>query len=327
MKNGLFPRLLLLIFVFSLAGCAQFTDAAVDYASASNWVLLPEGEPKEVDLFYIYPTVFRSDNEPYMKWDSAQLRDKTVNISRQQTGPFAAVCNVYAPFVRQAELGRALEDFATEPLRGRSFQRGIEDTVEAFRYYLRHHNKGRPFILAGHSQGATDIFQLMASELQSPEVREKLIAAYLPGIVLTADDFARAPHLKIAANALDLGVVIVWNTQSPQVTNSVFTGRGGIGINLLNWRTDAVPAPAETNVGAVFFDGDNHMTAELPGFCGAKFNPETGALEVTPVFPGKYDSTLLGPGVYHMNDIYFFYRNIEVNARDRIARYFIMREK
>ena len=55
---------------------------------------------------------------------------------------------------------------------------------------------------------------------------------------------------------------------------------------------------------------------------GAEIRPETGALVVTPEFPGQYDSSLLGAGIFHMNDIYFFYRNLEINARDRVASYF-----
>lgn len=314
------------------AACIREAETnPVDYSDRANWVLLPDRTPEKlepVDIFYIYPTVYVSRTHPVMHWDSPKMAAKTRNIALQQTGPFSTLGNVYAPFVRQGELHRALADLAERPGRNESMRFGFRDTEEAFRYYLEHWNGGRPFILVGHSQGAYDLLELLKREFREPALQKKLIAAYLIGCPVTDADLAEAPHLKTAEGPLDFGVIVSWNTEAPEAAPSLFTGRPGTRcINPLNWRTDAVEAPASANIGAVFFDGENRVTGEIPGFCSAKVEPVTGALVAVPQFPGQYDSPILGAGIYHMNDIYFFYRNIEVNARDRAANYFNSNER
>ena len=39
-----------------------------------------------------------------------------------------------------------------------------QDVKDAFYYYLEHYNEGRPFILAGHSQGSAMLLELMRRE-------------------------------------------------------------------------------------------------------------------------------------------------------------------
>ncbi|MDR0933284.1 MAG: DUF3089 domain-containing protein [Victivallales bacterium] len=329
--------LLLSLLMFAFAGCdptvvgdPPIVESApksrfIDYSDKSNWVLLPEisaDELKAVDIFYIYPTVFVSKDDALMRWDAAEMQTKTRNIARQQTAMFTTLGNIYAPFVRQAELNRALTDLSDPQSKYPSMETGVQDTINAFAHYLRYYNKGRPFILVGHSQGALDLFELLKRHFSDPALQNKLIVAYLIGCPVTTKDLTENPHLKVAAGELDLGVIVTWNTEAEVAVRSPFTGRpGSYCINPLNWRTDAVPASASANLGAVFFDGENHVTSEIPSFCGAQIRPETGALIVTPACSGKYDSTLLGAGIYHMNDIYFFYRNLEANARDRAANY------
>ena len=61
--------------------------------------------------------------------------------------------NVYAPYYRQVDAAYAL----TLPLPEHdALIAGIPtmDTVASFDYYVQNFNHGRPFILAGHSQGS-----------------------------------------------------------------------------------------------------------------------------------------------------------------------------
>lgn len=98
------------------AACIREAETnPVDYSDRANWVLLPDRTPEKlepVDIFYIYPTVYVSRTHPVMHWDSPKMAAKTRNIALQQTGPFSTLGNVYAPFVRQGELHRALADLA-----------------------------------------------------------------------------------------------------------------------------------------------------------------------------------------------------------------------
>jgi hypothetical protein len=60
------------------------------------------------------------------------------------------------------------------------------DVTAAFEYYLRHFNSGRPFILAGHSQGSAVLKYLMSGYMKSyPDVYQRMIAAYVVGQSIT----------------------------------------------------------------------------------------------------------------------------------------------
>ena len=299
---------------------------SVDYADPANWVVLPAQSPetlKGVDIFYVYPTIFVSEEQPFMSWESSPLADKARLITRQQTAPFRSVGNIYAPFVRQGELTRVLKGLEVYPIATDNMQLGFRDVQDAFHYYLKHFNGGRPFILAGHSQGAFALLNLLKREFDNPALEKKLIAAYLFGCPISDADLVEAPHLKLATGERDLGVIVVWNTEAEDAGPSLFTNRPGTRcINPLSWRTDASDAPASMNRGAVFFDDAGNVAREVPNFCNARINPKTGALVVTPSIPGTYDIPLLGKGVYHIYDIYFFFRNIESNAHTRASTYF-----
>lgn len=297
--------------------------AAVDYSDPANWVRLPEPdqEPLPVDIFYVYPTVVADREQPLMHFDDKKLRRKTGDITDQQTGIFAGLGNVYAPYCRQLEFYRAMEALQQEKPDYCAMAVGAEDVRQAFLYYLAHYNEGRPFILLGHSQGAMDLLMLMEREFQRPELQDKLIAAYLIGVAITPEELKAFPHLTAAAAATDTGVIVSYNTVAPDAAPSPFEKPAAVCINPLNWRTDGTPAAAEENLGAVFFDGHNKVTAVVPEFCGAAVDPERGVLLVELAEPDQYDARIMGHGIYHMNDLYFFYRNLAANAAERIKSY------
>ena len=77
---------------------------------------------------------------------------------------FATVGNVYAPYYRQ-DNGSSVDRF--------NVISGIPtmDGVAAFDYYIKHYNNGRPFILVGHSQGATVLSNLLSGYMkENPNV-------------------------------------------------------------------------------------------------------------------------------------------------------------
>lgn len=48
----------------------------------------------------------------------------------------------------------------------------LQDIEHAFDYYLKHYNQGRPFILAGHSQGAKSVIELLKHKLNAANYRQ-----------------------------------------------------------------------------------------------------------------------------------------------------------
>ncbi len=101
----------------------------------------------------------------------------------------------------------------------KAFKQGARDIQDAFEYYLKHFSGGRPFILAGHSQGTMTLIELIKNKFGGDaELRCRLVAAYLIGYTVTDDDLSIA-GLTAAGGAYDTGVVITYNTQSPSAAS------------------------------------------------------------------------------------------------------------
>ena len=298
----------------------------LNYASESNWVICEKaGKPNcEVDLFYVLPTIFSDKNKAYMQWhDKPEIQKKAELIARQNTGIFAGYTRVFAPYYRQYEFRRILKEISQPETGSSRVKREIFDVKNAFRYYLKHLNNGRPFILFGFSQGATVLLEVMKTELADPKVNAKLVAAYLIGYPKMPKSFPGFPHLRTAGGARDTGVIINYNSQAPGEVTSIFTGKGGFYcINPVNWRTDDKTASAAEHIGSRFFDLKSGAAVDRKSFVQSKIDPSNGALIVIPVENGKYDTRGLGQGVYHMFDLHFFYHDLRANGKARIEAFF-----
>jgi hypothetical protein len=298
----------------------------LDYGDKTNWAVCETndaGQEQLFDVFYIYPTLVADKEKPLMDWSQPQIASKTVGFVRAQAGLWGKQTRVFAPYVRQLEFTRCLPDLKNvTPWENTQMKQGIDDTADAFTYYMKNFNKGRPFILLGHSQGAMDLYCLLTNN-QEISARNGVVAAYLIGLPKVTEDrfsgdFAKR-DISPAKGANDLGVVIVWNTQNAEAEESLFSGPGVLCINPLNWRTDSVKASAAENREAVFYDYKTGKTERKPAFCGAYIDLTKGALIVDLPSAGIYDGNgMMGKGVFHGNDIWFFSENLRLNAVLRV---------
>ena len=305
------------------------TAKATDYGDKTNWVRCDADKPGTTfDVFYIHPTLFCNPLNPRMNLHAnPHLKERVYNFTVEQTEEIVPNARVFAPVVRQLDYTHI--GFAICSRRGwRKYRRmnsGVGDTLEAFQYYLKHFNRGRPYILFGHSQGAMDLY-LMMLRTRDITVRRGFVAAYLIGLPrLTANEINAdmAPHgIRTAAKADDLGVVIGWNTELQEANNILFTVRNTYCINPLNWRTDATPAAAEKHRGALVYDLKTKRVRTVKHFCGARVVPARGALVVSPTDTKRYEFYGLGDsGVMHVNDIWFFVVNIRENIELRVGKW------
>ena len=295
---------------------------SLDYSSQANWVIREDKvrENCEVDLFYVLPTIYSDKNNAWMLWhDNKAIQQKAQMIAAQHTGIFSGYCRVFAPYYRQAEFRRALKEIALPVEKQQFIQPGITDVTEAFTYYMKHLNKGRPFILLGFSQGAMALLEVMKTQFADRSVNAKLVAAYLIGYPNMPKSFPKYPHLRTARGAEDTGVIITYNSQAPGKVASHFTGKKeSYCINPVNWRTDNKAAAEKEHLGSRFFDFKTGKATDRKQFVSARIDPETGALIVKPAAQGKFDSRALGAGVYHMFDLNFFYFDLQANGKRRI---------
>lgn len=304
--------------------------SALNYASKSAWLIAEKNKQNtEFDVFYVHPTLLRDAAKPYPDFSNAKVRARLKGFSAAQAGIFGNSARIFVPAVRQLEVGRCLAgDLKTNPL----LQQGIDDTVAAFNYYIKHFNPGgrRPYILMGHSQGAIDLYGLLK---KAPEISPArgFVAAYLAGLpkvtVKQIESDLGNKGIFPARDEGSTGVVIVWNTQLEGAKNPFFTAPGAYGINPVNWRTDSLKSEKKQHKGMVLF---NHRKLSPVAFmtrdgkapvCTAKLSDNGGLIvEDVPEIALKLYSGF-GKGVLHAADIWLFAGNIVENARLRVRLY------
>ena len=176
---------------------------APDYAQSDNWLCMPGradpcGTPlpttalnangygsvgrstpnprAPVDCFYVYPTVSR---DPGLSSDLTPGPEEQA-ATMAQFGRFHEVCRPFAPMYRQVTLGALVAVMSGADVT-RPFGTAYEDVRAAWRHYLQHHNKGRPFVLVGHSQGTIHLSRLLAEEIEGKPEAKRMLSALLTG--------------------------------------------------------------------------------------------------------------------------------------------------
>lgn len=183
-------------------------------------------EKPAFDCFYVYPTVTLTGMQMV---DFSAAGVKTVlDPLLAQAARFSSICEVYAPLYRQVALA------GTAPAPGSSNTLALQDVRDAFAHYLKNFNRGRNFVLMGHSQGTFMLASMMKRDLDDkPELRARLISAlllggqpYTPPGQAVGGSFQNIP---LCSKADQTGCVIGFNTfakEAPPGATSVF-GRVG----------------------------------------------------------------------------------------------------
>jgi len=325
--------LLMGIFVMTIS-CNNSLESKqnLDFSDSYNWVSLPSTIEKDVDVFYVYPTIYTGKNPQNMDISDSSLRENARGLLSAQAGVYSAYANLFAPYYRQQSAALQSMDAGNggkDAYQDSVFQVGAKDIERAFDYYLEHLNTDRPFILASHSQGTMTLINLMRKRFNDPALQKRLVAAYLIGYTITKDDLNKYPWMKLAKGKDDTGVIITFNTEGINAGPSPVLLPGAVAINPLNWRTDTTIADRDVNLGAKFFDDSTgELIEEIPNFAAAHLDTQKGVLIITNMkIPEseKIDLVHMGrwsKGVYHRYDYAFWYGNLQQNVSDRIDSYF-----
>ena len=309
--------------VLCLSGCSGKQGENL-YAQSENWAYLEtETSEKTADVFFICPTVYGGDSDTFnMALDDAETKESFVGATNMEKGIYDADCRFFAPYYRQAGLNAYELESAD---REQYLRIAYEDVKLAFEYYLEHYNNGRPIVLAGFSQGADLSIRLLKDCFADQKVNDLLVACYAIGWSITEDELTEYPHLQVAQGETDVGVIVSFNSEAENVTDSMMIPEGTktLAINPLNWKTDSTPADKSLNRGACFTSYSGKIKNEIPELTGAYIDPVRGALKVTDVTAEEYPPKLgiFEDGVYHLYDYQFFYRNLQENVSVRIAEY------
>lgn len=309
--------ILLLLLFFSKSALTQ-ESTSLNYSIDSNWVVknhqfdsltdrfLKGDTLAGVDVFFVYPTLLSSkeDSRWNAEMDDLKWKNRVKEAISFQASAFASAGRTFAPYYRQAHL-RSYDSLETGGRNALLF--AYADVRAAFQYYMKNYNNGRAIILAGHSQGSTQLHLLLKEFFDGTELQNQLIAAYLPGISVKETDFK---HLKLLTSPESTGGYLTWNSfkwnyDIPQYHNWYHEGQV---VNPVTWNLESSKSKKE-HKGFLYRNGKMYQKCIKPQVI------EGGIRMKAPKFPHRYLS--LAMKHYHVGDINFFWEDIRLNALSR----------
>lgn len=300
--------------------------AAPVYSDTAYWAALPSitdpsdtvpvnslrPVPKEppVDVFFIYPTLFvkaRNWNAPID--DPKFNEDVDESTILHQASVFNESCRVFAPRYRQMTYFGFYDE---EGDREKALALAYQDVAAAFDHYLKHWNKNRPLIIAGHSQGSLMALKLLQNRVQDDPLANLLVAAYLVGWPIKSTDLSDIP---ICESPEQTGCYVTWNTvkwnYKPSKREEEFYTDAQC-VNPLSWQVDADYIDYSANLGSLTRKYDT----VLPAIADAQIS---GSLLW--IHRKKLPGLAKFMKRFHIADYNLFWMNIRENVQTRIANF------
>lgn len=169
----------------------------------------PPPTPPPVDCFYVYPTVSRDVG---MNSDLAPDASER-SAAQSQFARFAGVCRTLAPLYRQLTVSAIAASAVGTDLTAPSAL-AYRDVAAAWRRYLAAHNKGRPFVLVGHSQGSAMLQELIRREIEGRPIARQMLRAIIPGFNVLVPQGKRVggsfKSTPLCASPSETGCVMSW---------------------------------------------------------------------------------------------------------------------
>ena len=248
--------------------------AAPDYALKENWSalpfnkdvadVLPKGEKwvsdslKEVDVFYVHPTVYGKGPLWNASLDMKKINRRVDKYPvRLQASVFNASCRVYAPRYRQAVVSVFYDESADGD---RALNLAYQDVKRAFEYFLEHQNNGRPFIIAGHSQGTHHTRRLLREMIDTTDLKDRMVAAYIIGFTLVDTLYE---NLNICESADETGCYVTWMSYKKDFVPDGVWHMKTQSINPLTWTTDTGNVIVEDYSSTVVFNPKRIRTRKM----------------------------------------------------------------
>ena len=291
-----------------------------DYSDSTQWYMNDRGG--QADLFYIISTETGDYTcsegalchyaDTYNDSVRGPLRGEMTGVDHLLSGNL----NYYSPYYRQC----SLQSYASDSLTQARMPLPTGDVRRAFNYYLEHLNQGRPFILAGYSQGAIILLELL-KEIDDSAIN-RMIAAYVIGATVSDDD-ARHPHIMAARRADDTGVTICYNSVRDAGCALPHFEYSAMAINPVNWRTDDTPATLTTEP-SPHIPADRQQKDRLT----VRLDPTTRLLFVDGYTGTDYVLPLIGKeGCYHSREVWLYREQLRLNMALRADSFLKQRER
>lgn len=307
--------------------------AAPDYSDPAMWTTaaasLPPGatppaNAPQVDVFYVHPTILRGARPLNQDVGDASVNRMTDESAiARQASAFNGCCAVHAPRYRAAGPGRLV----TPAQRAAAFAIAYSDVERAFDWFLANVSKGRPFILAGHSQGAAHIADLVERRIDGTPLQRRMVAAYAVGTNVAEGEFGlRFRSVKPCPRAGETGCIVQWNSlalggdleKTSAALRKSFSDRygdkpGGTAfcINPVTFDARKPDSLSADSKGAVPGDpGHGAMAALVPGRVAVSCKKGLAVVAHDPAL----GITAQPGGSLHYHDIGLFWADVRANA-------------
>ncbi len=318
-----------------------------DYTRAEAWLVYPGrpskadvvprgisgGKPSapQADVFFIHPTTYLANSTWNARFDeggvtATQLED---GVLRYQTSIFNGCCRIFAPRYRQTTISAFLSPGDDS---NKAFDLSFSDVLRAFDHFIANDNKGRPFILASHSQGSLHATRLLQERIVgNPELRRRLVVAYVVGASLPGT--IEWTGLAVCNSASQIRCIVDWN--SVTALTPLALGRGlmvtygekryqpvgrktWLCVNPLTWDRSGVAA-ASANRGALANVGHgNELKPLVTEVTGAKCVRGRLVVSLARAKREGFIDPLTKLGSYHNHDYNLFYSSVRQNAIQRV---------
>lgn len=340
-------RLLAAALVPGGAFAAAAAGPAYDYAKPESWAarprmsgsppdFKPEGAPAgprgTTPVFFIPPTAAFGTAQWNGRSSDGETATRLAGFLRTEASALADAGPLWAPHYRQAVLGSFLAD-TPETQRHAQAARDLayDDVKAAFAAFLAAQEKGSPFILAGHSQGALHLLRLLKEEVAGTPLAPRVVAAYAVGwpVSMTAD--LPALGLPACASRDQAGCILSWQSFAEPAEPKTIQAIYDAGIGLAGQPRRGTPmlcsnpltggmggsAPAAANPGSLVpnirLTAAQLVSPGVPARCDAR-----GLLLIGEA-PTGYPAFVMPGNNFHVFDYPLFWQAVRQDAAARVA--------
>ncbi|MFN3552166.1 MAG: DUF3089 domain-containing protein [Novosphingobium meiothermophilum] len=279
-------------------------------------------------VFFIHPTSYLARAHWNGPLNDADSNRRASYFLRGMASAFNGQAQVWAPRYRQAAFGAFLTDKAEGQM---ALDAAYLDVRQAFDTFVRSIPADQPIVLAGHSQGALHLMQLMKERIAGTPLAARVAAAYPIGWPISVEHDLPVMGLPACAGPDKAGCIMNWSSfaepAEPEMVLAAYRSRPALDGKAKDTRpvlcTNPLTgglggaAPASANLGTLKpsaeLDGGEMIPAAVPARC----DPATGLLLIG-------DPPDLGPYVlpgnnYHVYDVPLFWANLRADVARRVA--------
>jgi hypothetical protein len=277
-------------------------------------------------VFFVHPTSYLDKSHWNAPLDDATAQARARIFLKGLASPFAQASEIWAPRYRQAAIGAFLSHSTDAQ---QALDLAYRDVSQAFDEFLAHIGPDTPIVLAGHSQGALLIDELLRKRIAGTPLQARIAMAYPIGWPVSIAHDLTALGLPACRTAEQAGCVVTWSSFAEPADPGMLLERyshsagydgqprGNAGVLCVNPLTGTAngTAPASANLGTLVPSADLATGALVPGAVPARCGPRGLLLIGSPPAMGPY---VLPGNNYHVYDIPLFWENLRQDVARRM---------